>query len=109
MKYLSFACLVAILWCATLAGSVSALPLASDQPSSELVVRCGIPSEFAVNAPLSRVRQNPDTTADVGAPVVQSQAASPAAVPEPSSLGLVGIGLGLGAAFRRFKRTRAQR
>ncbi len=88
MKFTSFICLLGSI---ALMGSVNALPITSDEPSSELVVQCGIPAEFAVTTPLSLPAPQ---LAPAPAPVVVSQAAaSPAAVPEPSTLGLIALGL----------------
>lgn len=105
MKSVSFSCVLSLLCCVLLFGSVSALPIPSDEPSSELVVQCGIPAEFAVTTPLNLTAPQPATTSAPDTPAVESQAAaSPAAVPEPSTVGLIGIGLGFVAAFRLIKR-----
>ncbi len=110
MKFMSCVCLLGLLCSIALMGSVSALPITSDEPESELVVQCGVPVEFDVTTPLSLPAPQAEPTAAQAAPVEASQTApSPAAVPEPSTLGLICLGVGLVTVFRLKKRVSARR
>ncbi len=66
--------------------------------------------EFDVTTPLSLPAPQAETPAAQAGPAEVSQAApSPAAVPEPSTLGLIGVGLGLVDVFRLRKQVSARR
>jgi hypothetical protein len=91
MKNLLFAYLLNLLCCALFAGSVSALPIASDEPSSELVVQYGIPAEFDVTMPLSLVALQRQSFAVLSSGPAEARSA--ATVPEPATLVLLGLGI----------------
>ncbi len=106
MKFMSCACLFGLLCCIVLPGSMNALPITSDEPSSELVIQCGVPSEFSVTTSVSRTASHRDT---IPSGSESHAAVSPVATPEPSTVGLISLGLGCVAACRLMRRTRPLR
>ncbi len=109
MKFMSCACLLGLLCSLALVSPVSALPITSDEPSSELVVQCGIPSEFSVTASVSHTASRRDAAPLDDSDGESRPEASPMATPEPSTVGLIGLGMAMIAAFRLKKRTSARR